>query len=91
VMYIGLGSCVSLCFTFGMVVNKFTAGGFLVTRVYNFDLAEQSSVNSQTSGWSDLAGMTRCKARLKLLSNFGAVLINNIFHLYAKPVSRLCP
>jgi hypothetical protein len=66
VMYIGLGSCVSLCFTFGMVVNKFTAGGFLVTRVYNFDLAEQSSVNSQTSGWSDLAGMTRCKARLKL-------------------------
>lgn len=24
VMYIGLGSCVSLCFTFAMVANKFT-------------------------------------------------------------------
>jgi len=54
VVYIGLGSRVSLCFTFGMVVNKFTAGGFLLNRVYNhFDLGEQSSPGS-----SDLAGIT---------------------------------
>ena len=50
VMYIGLESCVSLCFTFGIVVNKFTAGGFMVTRVYNFDLAEQLLVKSHLPG-----------------------------------------
>jgi hypothetical protein len=33
VMYIGLGGCVSLCFTFAMVANKFTT---LVACVYNF-------------------------------------------------------
>ena len=58
VMYIGLESCVSLCFTFGIVVNKFTAGGFMVTRVYNFDLAKQSSVNSHVP--SRLTWPLRC-------------------------------
>ena len=67
VMYIGLKSCVSLCFIFGMVVNKFTAwmvvnkfaiGGFPINLVYNFDLAKQSSVNSHVP--SRLTWPLRC-------------------------------